>query len=246
MPCLWCRIIGGIKMKKLTWFHHLGFYNNPFSIKPAAFHNDLMGFDAVVDEINDKVGQSSMIYLSGEYGTGKTTVLKGVINEFKGKKNVIYYSGNQSDKPIEFDRLLTGMSWWRILLSLRKKYMILLLDEVHDINKKDISKVKKLYNEGFFKSVIFVGKKQDPSKDISNLVEKNKYNLANTSKEQAVSLIRKRIGSLKFISDQMIVNVFNKNQNPRAFLKNVEEVCRHAFDNEYNEVTEKSVKAVLG
>ena len=35
-------------MKKLTWFHELGFYSNPFSIKPAAFHNELMGYEGQI------------------------------------------------------------------------------------------------------------------------------------------------------------------------------------------------------
>ena len=85
-------------MKKLTWFHELGFFDNPFSIKPAAFDNELMGYSQVIKEINDKVAGSYIVFISGEYGTGKTTVLKKIINEFKGKKQVIYYNYNQSEK----------------------------------------------------------------------------------------------------------------------------------------------------
>ena len=63
-------------MKKLTWYHELGFFDNPFSIKPAAFHNELMGYNQTIKEINKKVEESNIIFISGEYGTGKTTVLK--------------------------------------------------------------------------------------------------------------------------------------------------------------------------
>ena len=53
-------------MKKLTWYHELGFFDNPFSIKPAAFHNELMGQDQMLKEINKKIKDSSMVLISGE------------------------------------------------------------------------------------------------------------------------------------------------------------------------------------
>lgn len=234
-------------MKKLVWYQELGFFNNPFSIKPAAFHNELMGYNQTIKEINKKVEDSNIIFISGDYGTGKTTVLKKIINEFKGKKRVIYYNCNQSDKSIDFDELLTNVSWWRKLLGMRKKNMIILLDEAQDMNKKDLKQVKAYYDEGFFKSVIFVSKKEDMklTKELEELTSKNKFKIGNIDKTEAVKIIRKRIGNLKFISDQNIIKIFNKNTNPRVLLKNCEDVCRYAFENGPKEVTEKHIKKVL-
>jgi len=231
-------------MKKLTWYHELGFFDNPFSIKPAAFHNELMGYNQTIKEINKKVEKSNIIFISGDYGTGKTTVLKKIINEFKGKKQVIYYNCNRSEKSIDFDELLTNVSWWRKLLGMRKKNMIILLDEAQDMIKKDIEQAKNYHDEGFFKSVIFVSKKEDITKELEELIGKNKFKLGIIDKTEAVKIVRKRIGSLKFISDQNIIKIFNKNVNPRSFLKNCEDVCRHAFENGSKEVTEEHIKII--
>ena len=235
-------------MKKLVWYQELGFFNNPFSIKPAAFHNELMGLNQIIKEINNKVAGSNIIFISGGYGTGKTTVLKKIINEFKGKKRVIYYNYNQSERSIDYDELLTNVSWWRKLFGIRKKNMIILLDEAQDMNKKDIEQVKKYHEEGFFKSVILVSKKEDMklTKELEEIIVENKFELGNIDKTDAVKMMRRRIGKLKFISDKNIIKIFNKNTNPRVFLRNCEDVCRYAFENDSKEATEEHIKKVLG
>jgi len=234
-------------MKNSTWYNELGFYNNPFSIKPAAFHNELMGHDQIIKDINKKVADSSIIFVSGDYGAGKTTALKGIIDEFKGKKRVIYYNCNQSESSIDYDGLLTNVSWWRKLLGIRKKNMIILLDEAQDMNKKDIERVKKYYEEDFFKSVILVSKKEDMklTKELEELIAENKFEFGNIDKTDAVRMIRRRIGKLKFISDQDIIKIFNKNSNPRVFLRNCEDVCRHAFEKGSKAVAEAHIKKAL-
>ena len=165
-----------------------------------------------------------------------------------GKKQVIYYNCNQSEKSIDFDELLTDMNWWRRLFGIRKKNMIILLDEVQDMNKKDIEQVKKYHEEGFFKSVILVSKKEDMelTKELEEIIVENKFELGNIDKTDAVKMIRRRIGKLKFISDKNIIRIFNKNTNPRVFLRNCEDVCRYAFENDSNEATEEHIKEVLG
>ncbi len=236
-------------MKKSTWYHELGFFNNPFSIKPATFNNELMGYDQMVKDINNKVTQSNIILLSGDYGTGKTTILKKIIDEFRGEKRVIYYNCNQSEKSIDFDRLLINAGgFFRKLFRIKKKGMIILLDEAQDMNKKDLKQLKEYYDEEFFKSILFVSRTGDfqPTKELEDLVGENKFNFGVIGKTEAVKMIRERIGKLKFISDQSIIKIFNKNNNPRAFLKNCEDVCRYVFENGDEEVKEEHIKILDG
>ncbi len=233
-------------MKKLTWYHKLGFFNNPLSIKPAAFHNELMGYDQTIEEVNNKIKESGIMQIYGEYGTGKTTVLKKIIDEFKGRKRVIYYNCNQSEKSIDFDKLLINAGgFFRKLFRIRKKNMIILLDESQDMNKKDLKQVKAYYDEGFFKSVIFVSKGDIRlTGELENIIGKNKYGLAGLNKKEAVKMVRKRIGKLKILSDESIIKIFNKNNNPRFFLKNCEDACRHAFESGTKEVKDEHIKAL--
>ena len=90
------------------WYQMLGFYNNPFSIKPAAYHNEILGHNGSVDEVLDKIRAGSVLFLDGEYGNGKTTMLRKMINECGGKKKVVYYSCNRSEDGLDVGRLADG------------------------------------------------------------------------------------------------------------------------------------------
>lgn len=231
-------------MKKITWYHELGFYSNPFSIKPAAFHIDVFGYDKLINEINDKIREGNVLFIHGPYGTGKTTILKKVVNEFKGKRRVIYYNCNKAEGSINFNKLLIKSgNIFSILLGIKRKNRILLLDEAQDLNKKDLNNVKDYYDQSYFKSIIFVSKREDVDlpKELEKLIGKNNYNLGVLNTDEAITLIRKRIGDLNFLSDDMILKIFKKNKNPRAFLKNCEEVCKNAFELNAAKVVEKHI-----
>ena len=234
-------------MKKLTWYNKMGFFNNPFSIKPAAFHNTILGYDDIINQMNQKIEESNILLLGGKYGTGKTSILKLIINEFKGKKRVIYYNCNNKEGPVDFDKFLTHINFFRRIFRIKKKNMILLLDEAQDLDKNDILKIENYYEQGFFKSVLLVSQEKistlTPS--IKEKLVNNKFMVEDITTKKAIELIRQRIGDLDFISDKNLTLIFNKNKNTRAFLKNCEDVFRYAYENEDNEVTQDHIKMIL-
>ena len=235
-------------MKTKTWYQNLGFYSNPFSIKPAAFHDELFGYEDMLSKIESKLKAGSVIFLSGQYGSGKTTILKRVINRFKKKKKIIYYSCNQSNKTVDIDRLLYSRTFLRRLFHARQKNAILLLDEVQDINKKDSDKLCEYFDKGFFKSILLTSMRPNDVKFtdcLKELAKENIFKIGKLNKKQAIELVRKRIGNIEFLKDEIIEKIFSLNSNPRAFLKNCEELCRYAFEMEAGEVTEKHIKEVL-
>ncbi|MFH0808535.1 MAG: AAA family ATPase [archaeon] len=240
-------------MQKLTWYNELGFFNNPFSIKPAVFHNELFGNSFAISRIAKKLEEPGIVFVSGEFGTGKTSALKKLIAEFKGGvfsgKKVIYYNCNQSDRSIDYDRLLINSGGFlRRLFGIRKKNMIILLDEMQDMNRKDLNRVKEYYDNGFFRSVVLVSKYDDLNltEDLDYEIGSSRFKLGNMTKNEAIMMIRKRIGNLKFISDEMILKIFSKDENSRNFLKNCEDVCRVAFESGASEVSKEHVVEVLG
>jgi Cdc6-like AAA superfamily ATPase len=235
-------------MEKITWYQEFGFYNNPFSIKPGAYSNDIYGQDDIIKDVISKVANSNMIYITGPYGTGKTSILKRIIHEFKGKKRIIYYNCNQKEKSINFDSILINAGgFFHKFLGIRKKNMILLLDEVQDLNKKDMHLVVEYYKLGFFKSVILASKKDDIelSSELIDTIGRNRYDLREVTSEEAIKIIRKRIGNISFLTDETIIAIFKKNKNPRAFLKNCEDVCRFSFESGAKKVSEKDIDLAL-
>jgi replication-associated recombination protein RarA len=236
-------------MKAKLWYNELGFSENPFTIKPAKFSKEIFGHKFTIEDIISRIKESKAILITGEYGTGKTSIVKKIISEFRGKLRIAYYNCNRSYKTIDFDRILRvagGFFHW--LFRIRKKGILLILDEAQDLNKKDMDKVAEYYEKGFFKSVVLATKGNDIqlTDSLKKLVEGNMFNITGINASDAVRIARNRIGSTKFISDKLIVEIFLRNKNPRKFLKNCEEVFRAAFDQGSRSVQKRHVEEVLG
>ena len=235
-----------------TWYNELGFHSNPFSIKPAAFHNELFGNKTVIARIIKKIEERGIVFIFGDFGAGKTTVLKRIIGKFRGEdfgvKKIVYYNCNQSEASIDYDKLLVGAGgFFSRFFGIRQRDMMILLDEMQDMNKRDLEKVKEYYDNGFFRSVVFVSKSDDIEmpEDLDNEVGENIFVLGDMNKNEAILMIRKRIGDLKFLGDDMILDIFKRDKNSRSFLKNCEDVCRVAFESGASVVDKSHVKTVL-
>jgi len=235
------------------WYNELGFHSNPFSIKPAAFHNELFGNKATINKIIKKLKKPGMVCIFGEFGSGKTTVLKKIIREFRSddfkSKKIIYYNCNQSEESIDYDKLLVNAGgFFGRIFGTRKRGMMLLLDEMQDMNARDLERLKEYYDDGFFRSVVFVAKSSEIEvpEDLAEEIGENMFVLGNMSNKDAVLMIRKRIGDLKFFGDDMIVKIFKKDGNSRSFLKNCEDVARVAFESGADTVGVEHIEKVLG
>ena len=110
------------------WYRRVGFYNNPFSIKPAAYRNNVTGLENTVDDISYAILTKKLVFVEGEYGQGKTTILKKLINDFGGKKQVAYFSCNRLDGRLNIERLLKKRyGFLGRMFGLEAKDMVLLL-----------------------------------------------------------------------------------------------------------------------
>jgi energy-coupling factor transporter ATP-binding protein EcfA2 len=236
------------------WYRQLGFYNNPFSIKPAAYHDNLYGYDVAINEVVGKIKDGGIIFVEGDYGAGKSTLLKKIIHAYGGKKEVVYYSCNITENKIDTEKLIEGRKkgfWSRIFFSGDGENLILLLDEAQDMSKEDSEEVMKAYGEKKFKTVILVSKdlkKMNFGDGMRKTMGKdNMIKLGKLNEDAAIKMIRKRIGNTKLLSDNMIKTILKKSDyNPRKLLKNCEEVCKYAVENIEDAVKEEHVKKVLG
>ena len=124
--------------------------------------------------------------------------------------------------------------------------MIILLDESQDMNKKDINKVREYYDKDYFKSMIFISKREDIhiTKELKDLIGENKFQVNDLTEKDAVEIIRKRIGGLRFISDHNIIKIFKKNKNPRAFFKNCENIFRYSFEKGAKVIKEEHIRRI--
>ncbi len=228
-----------------VWFRELGFYNNPFSIKPAAFHDQIIGFEKVVDEISYGILNNKLVIVEGDYGNGKSSILKKLLNDFGGKKQVIYYSCNRMDNNLNIKMLLNGRyGFFGHLFDMKPKDMILLLDEAQELHSKDYERLYPYYQEGYIKSIILVGKdikKGDIVQGFKSHIEE--VSMHKMSEEIALKIVKKRVGELPLLPDLIIRKIYQKsNNNIRIMLKTCEEVCKKAVETGRKRVTEDFLK----
>lgn len=228
------------------WYKELGFWNNPFSIKPAAFHNEVYGYD--LNSLYNKIETGSVIFIEGEYGKGKTTILKKIIKRFGGAKKIIYYNCGRIEDSIDIDKLIKERPGFFSKLFGNPDDMILLLDEAQDLPKEDSDKVLSYLNRNF-KTIVLVSsdfKGVNFGNGLREAIGENIIKLGEINEEDAVKLVRKRVGDSRILNDNIIKVIYSKsNKNPRKLLRNCEEVCRYAFEQGDEEVKEEYIKEVL-
>lgn len=223
----------------------MGFESNPFTIKPSEFFDELIGLKDFQKEMVKLIKKGEVVFLEGPYGFGKTTLLKKVISEFAGEGHVIYYNVNRTDKDIDVDGLLhNSRGFFGRLFKIKPKEMIIFLDEVTDINRKDCERLYEYYITRHFKSMIFIGESYpnaNLSEEIRELIGKNIIKLNTFAKADAIKLVRKRIGKNKILSDKILEKLYELNPTPRAFLQNCEDACKIANMQGKSRVTEENI-----
>lgn len=227
------------------WFRELGFHNNPFSIKPAVFHDQLIGFDKVIDEISYGILNKKVVVVEGDYGNGKSSILKKLLNDFGGKKQVVYYSCNRMDSHLNVKTLLNGRyGFFGQMFDIKPKDMIFLLDEAQELSAKDYERLHSYYQEGYIKSIVLVGKgikKNELASGLKSHMEE--VGMAKMNEEFALQIVKKRIGELPLLPDPVIRKIYQRSDNNiRVMLKTCEEVCKKAVESGRKRVTEDFLK----
>lgn len=218
----------------MTWYEELGFDSNPFTIKPQESFVDFFGESENVEKVLEQVGKGSVILVTGKYGTGKTTVMKAIIEEFKGKRKVAYYNCYTSEKNIDYeDILIKGGNWFSRLFNIRSKEMILLLDEAHNLLSKDLEELPEYFNEGYFKSIILVTSRDNFKwpKEIEDLIDGNRFRLNMFGEEDAMNLVANRLEDVAdIIPEEMVKKIYKLSSTPREFLMRCEDACKNAIE----------------
>jgi len=236
--------------EKSLWWRKLGFYTNPFTIKPAVFDNKVFGQDKILEELYYKIPAGTMSFIEGPLGTGKTTIMKHVISKFRGKGKVIFFSCNRIDSELNLEELLRGKyGFWGRLMGLMPKEMIVLLDEAQQLSTANTERIKYFFDQGNIKSVVFTGvsyERCNLHESIKDRIGKDVLKLRELSDDEAILLIRNRIGETNLMSDEIVKKLWKlSNKNPRRLLQYSDMVCRKVVETDEKEVTDKIVREVL-
>lgn len=224
------------------WWRKLGFYTNPFTIKPAPFDNKVFGQDQILEDLYYKIPTGTMSFIEGKLGTGKTTMLKNLIDKFRGRGKVIYFSCNRIDTELNIEELLKGRyGFWGKMFGMMPKEMIVLLDEAQQLSSVNTERIKYFFDQGNIKSVVFTGTDYTNTNLHESIKERigqdGLFKIKELTDDQAVAFVRNRIGNTALVSDEVIKKIWHlSSRNPRRLLQRLDRVFRYAVENMESEI----------
>lgn len=227
------------------WFKKLDLEENPFLDRE---NTKLIGYEDIVDEILYRIAASDVVFIEGENGSGKTAILRRAINNFGGSSKVVYVDCKELT-DVNVENLLIGRYglFGRLFKTLPRE-MIMLMDDVQSLSKRNCERVKYFYDQNYIKSVVFTGNSfsntnfTDSLKDrISKVVK-----IKNLSENDAVEIIASRWENNGVLSDGLIKEIFSRSKSVKEFIKNCDKVCEYAVENNNNQVLSSHINSVLG
>jgi replication-associated recombination protein RarA len=225
------------------WYTRLGFKTNPLTVKPMAGDEQLLNLEELKKKIYNLLYLGSIVYLVGDMGTGKTTIVKWIL---KKSKNTFFYSCNRKEKVMDIEKIILSENGL-IGKLIKTDKSILVFDEAQEMNKKDYDSLLKHYNQGDVKSIFFVGSKiKTPIIPDEFKTGMKIFNVPALTEKHAVELVRQRMKNKKVLSDENIRKIFYSSDcNPRIFLLNCEDVHRHFVDRGFKEITNEKIEEIL-
>ncbi len=230
----------------MAWFDEYDFTSDPFRDS-----GDLYGLDKVLDELIYRIESGSMVYIEGKTGSGKSTVLRKIIEQFGGRGKVIYFDCGQFDKKVNIENLMTGKyGFFGRLLKSTPKNMILLLDNTSSLSKKNCERVKYYFDNNFIKAVVFTGisySRAHFSKSVRDRIGGRVIRLQDLSPEQAVEAVNSKAPGQTLLSPEVIKKTFKASgSNTKEFLSNLSRLCEKAVNEGADKVSEKHLNELFG
>lgn len=233
----------------MEWYEELDFDENPFDTNPIRFSNKLFGVDDIYEELVYRINAGSMVFIQGKKGSGKTALLWNIIKRFRGRGKVIYVDCGELESELNIEELLIRRhGLFGALFKTKPRGMILLLDNVSELSKRNMERVKYFFDEGYLHSVVFTGPDYAAvsfSRSLKDRIGKRVINLKELEPFQAVAAIRNRIGKIEIISDELIEEVFVKSgRNIPSFLDNLETLFSKAVESKKQKIAKEDLRSI--
>ncbi len=218
----------------MTWYKEFGYNYNPFCIKPLDDYELFFDGKSLVDDIIGAINNGENLVLKGPLGTGKTSILKKIIDEFGGERKLYYYNAFSTSTPLNFEKVLkrAGNIFSRTF-GIKSKNVVLFIDEAHHLTPENVAELED-YLGDYFKSVIIASSenKYEAPDEIKEHF-KNTINLQNFTESDALNIIKDRLGEEEYneiIEDTEIKTIYKHSKTPRDFLHKCESICKEKHE----------------
>ena len=222
------------------WYEELDYDENPFNIEGRTY-----GFDNLISEMDYAIHAGNMVMVEGSEGTGKTKLLREVIKRYGGFRKVAYVNCKKLDDPNIEILLKKRNGMLGMLLNLKPKNMIVLLDDIDQLSDRNCERIKYFFDQNYIRSVIFSTRVSTALKcsdgvrqRISKIVK-----MRPLSDYEALQLVREKVGDL--LSDYLIKETYSlSGRNLKTFLKNCEKVSAVAL--KQKEISKEELQKIVG
>lgn len=235
----------------LEWYNKFGFSENPFEINPFNGDFEILGLEKEKDDVIYRVSAGNMVLITGDEGSGKSSLLKHIVNNFRGKGKVIYVNGDKLNKALDIEKLLMRKRGLKRKLSKKKPHgMILLLDNVNSISRKNCEKIKYYYDNDHLRSVVFTATDASSVKwdaSIMDRVDKRIIKLKMPLKKKFGELISTRLGDIEvFENEDTITAIADLSSSPKEALINADKVAKSIADKENgDDLNKEKIKKII-
>jgi predicted AAA+ superfamily ATPase len=228
------------------WFEEFGFRENPFTIRPGDNLNLHVGQEEIIKEVNKLIPKKNIIHLYGRYGSGKTSILQGIIQKFAGKKKVVYYNCNENMDRIHLKKLVAGAGTkLQRLFGRSPKNLLMLVDESQHVGVKDLHNIFQFFEKDVFISVVFASPNKDfPSFPAEYKKQLKSYALKPLSAKEAKKILKKRLGKVNLIPEAIVPDILRLDGKPRQFLMNCEDLMRIAVEDGRKKAEKKDIETL--
>ncbi|MBL7101009.1 MAG: AAA family ATPase [Nanoarchaeota archaeon] len=208
---------------------------NPFNIKP---NTNLIGLEDQKTRINGYIGGGNICFLSGPAGTGKSSMLKWIKANTKRHK-IIYLDGKGIDEYFDLNKHLSDQrGFFRKLLGLKPKNIVLLVDEAQDCLKSFVNSLQTCWNNDSIKSIVITQISSNLSgfsRSFRERIGKKIVRLRRLNEDEVTELINLRTKKKhRFNQDAVSFIAEKADYIPRRVL----ELCEIS----YNELDKKKIK----
>ena len=189
-----------------------------------------------------------MVFLEGREGSGKTSLLKQLIQKFRGFRNVIYIDLEKQDrKSFNLKRIMQKRyGFFGSLMNITPKNIILLLDNVEKISRKNAGFIKYYFDHGYIRSAVFAGESYTKAKlprGIKERIGKRVLKIKKLTCDEALQLFRNRTDD-KLIPDILVKKLYKKSSTTTDFLEKCDKLYNYITTKDIKDVTEKTLEMI--
>ncbi len=227
----------------MNWYENHGYVEDPFSTKKGAFIEHSVNLSEPAEELTYHIEAGNMVLVEGAEGTGKTALLFTAIERFKGEKKIIYFDCSKDTVDVK-SIMQKKYGVLGKLLNITPKGMVMMLDNFTKLDRKDVERVKHYFDNNYIRSVIFTGSASSLPENVRDRIGNNVIKLKLLSANDAVQLVKNRLGSLDFLPEKTIKKIHKKaGKDVKNFLEQCGKACAAADEAGADSVTEEHMRS---